>query len=233
MKITVAGLGYVGLSNAVLLAHHNEEFGIDTLPEKVSLINAKKSPIKDAQVERFFGESDLNLRATLDKQDAYTDADFVIIATPTDYHPETNYFNTQSIGSVIQDVSAINPSAVMVIKSTAPVGYTAKQQNPQLIFSPEYLREGKALYYNLYPSRIIIRKSQRAPKPLPICYSKAPLNKTLKFCLPTAPRPRLSSSLPTLIWPCVLPISTNWTPVRQCMTSTLSKSFKACAWTRG
>ena len=186
MKITVVGTGYVGLSNAVLLSQSNEVIALDIVEKRVDLINQKKSPIKDEEIESFLVNKNLNLLATLDKKKAYENADYIIIATPTDYDTELDFFDTSTVDSTIDDINKLNHNAVIIIKSTVPVGYTVKKRKeyPQqtIIFSPEFLREGKALYDNLHPSRIIVGDFSEEARKFADLLLKETLKKMSLFC---------------------------------------------------
>lgn len=225
LRIAVAGTGYVGLSIATLLAQHNHVTAVDILPEKVDLINRRKSPIQDDYIEKYLAEKDLDLTATLDGAAAYRDADYVIIAAPTNYDSARNYFDTSAVEAVIELVLSVNPDAIMVIKSTIPVGYTEsvrqKYHTTNIIFSPEFLRESKALYDNLYPSRIIVSTDSdderlvAASRNFAHCCRRVPSRRISRRFSWDLPRRRPSSFSQTPIWRCACPISMSLTPMRR------------------
>ena len=225
LKIAVAGTGYVGLSIATLLSQHHKVTAVDIVPEKVELINNKKSPIQDEYIEKYLAEKELDLTATLDAKEAYSDADFVVIAALTNYDSKKNFFDASAVEVVIKLVIEHNPEAIMVIKSTIPVGFTAsvheKYHCDNIIFSPEFLRESKALYDNLYPSRIIVgtdvenARLVKAAHILLNCFRKAQSRKTLIRCSWDSLRLRLLSCLPIPIWLCVLATSMRWIPMQR------------------
>ena len=220
LKIAVAGTGYVGLSIATLLSQHHRVTAVDIIPEKVELINNRKSPIQDEYIEKYLAEKELDLTATLDAKEAYSDADFIVIAAPTNYDSKKNFFDTSAVEAVIKLVIEYNPEAIMVIKSTIPVGYTASVREKfhcdNIIFSPEFLRESKALYDNLYPSRIIVgtdvdnARMVKAAHLLQNSCRKVLLRKISILCLWALPRQRLLNCSLTLIWHCVSATSMNW-----------------------
>ena len=215
VRITVAGTGYVGLSMATLLSQHHEVQAVDLVKEKGEMINARKSPIQDAEIERFFAEKELKLQATTDGEAAYRNADLVIIATPTNYDAKRNFFDTSAVEAVIDLVLKVNPKAFMVIKSTIPVGYTEhirKEKNcKRIFFAPEFLRESKALYDNLYPSRIIVGTDPDNPDPC----GKEPSRKKSTPSSWALRKRRRSNFLPTPIWRCGSVFLTNWIPMRK------------------
>ena len=225
LKIAVAGTGYVGLSIATLLSQHHKVMAVDIVPEKVELINSKKSPIQDEYIEKYLAEKELDLTATLDAKEAYSDADFVVIAAPTNYDSKKNFFDTSAVEAVIKLVIEYNPEAIMVIKSTIPVGFTAsvreKYHCDNIIFSPEFLRESKALYDNLYPSRIIVgtdvdnARLVKAAHILLNCFRKVQSRKTLIPCSWALPRQKQLSCLLILIWLCASAISMSWIPMQR------------------
>ena len=219
IKIAVAGTGYVGLSIATLLSQHHQVVAVDVVPEKVELINSRKSPIQDDYIEKYLAEKDLNLIATLDGAMAYVDADFVVIATPTNYDAVKNYFDTSHVEEVIELVKKVNPNAIMVIKSTIPVGYTEnirkKLGTENVIFSPEFLRESKALYDNLYPSQKVTRELTRQPIHLLPCCRRVQSKKTSILCLWGLQKPKLLNCSPTHILPCACLISMSLTHMQR------------------
>ena len=240
MRIAIAGTGYVGLSMAVLLAQHNTVTAVDIVPEKADLINRRISPIADSEIQEYLSTRPLDLTATTDGDSAYRNADLVLISTPTNYDPDQNYFDTSSVESVIRQVMAVNPSAAVVIRSTVPVGFTesarAKYGCRRLLFSPEFLREGRALYDNLYPSRIVVGVSHDDPQLRQTAEDFAALLREgavkedipVRFMAPT--EAEASSCSPTPTWPSASATSTSWTPTPRSAVLTPGPSSRASAW---